>query len=200
MTSLATYLEDFGTVKPGATMTQVSDETLETERLESFDKGYRAGWDDAIKAKTEEGAHLSDGVAQSLQDLSFTYHEVHAQVLSNLTPLFNEILEKLLPSLARDTLGGHIADQLSGVAREIGTVQIEITVAPGAAEQVTQLVHGASSSLPINVSESPAVAEGQAEVRLGGKELSIDLSDVSAQITDAVHAVLYEQSEARAHG
>lgn len=200
MTVPTTYFEDFGTVQSSSALAQVSDDMLETERLEAFDKGYRAGWDDAIKAKTEEGAHLSDGVAQALQDLSFTYHEVHAQVLANLTPLFDEILQKMLPSLARDTLGAHISDQLSRVAREIGTVQIEIAVAPGAGERVMQLVHGASSSLPINVTETPTVSEGQAEMRLGGKELSIDLSDVSAQIAEAVHAALHQQSEARAHG
>ena len=105
MTSLALYLEDFGTPISGQTAAVISVEMLETERLESFDKGYRAGWDDAIKAKSDEGAQFADGVAQSLQDLSFTYHEVHAQILSNLGPLFEEILQKLLPLLARETLG-----------------------------------------------------------------------------------------------
>lgn len=200
MTSLAAYLEDFGSPASGESSVSVSDEMLESERLESFDKGYRAGWDDAIKAKAEDGAHLSDGIAQNLQDLSFTYHDVHAQVLSNLTPLFHEILQKILPSLARDTLGAHIAEQLSKIARDIGTVQIEIAVAPGFGAQVSQFVNEASSSLPISVTESTAVSEGQAELRLGAKELSIDLSDVSKQIKEAVHAVLHDQSEKRAHG
>lgn len=53
MTSLSSYLEDFGTPVIGGGPASVSDETLETERLEAFDKGYRAGWDDAIKAKTD---------------------------------------------------------------------------------------------------------------------------------------------------
>ena len=200
MTGLATYLEDFGTPQTVSGQTQISDEALETERLESFDKGYRAGWDDAIKAKTDEGAQLADGVAHTLQDLSFTYHEVHAQVLSNLTPLFNEILQKMLPALARDTLGAHIADQLSAVAREIGTAQIGIEVAPGAAQQVTHLINAASSSLPVTVTEVPTLGDGQADLRLGAKELSIDLAEVTQQITEAVRAVLYDQTEMRAHG
>ncbi|MDP4992157.1 MAG: ABC transporter ATP-binding protein, partial [Marivita lacus] len=134
MTSLSAYLEDFGTPALANAAHSVSDETLETERLESFDKGYRAGWDDAIKAKTDEGTQLADGVVQNLQDLSFTYHDVHAQILSNIGPLFDEILNKILPSLARDTLGAHVADQLTRIARDMGPVQIEIAVAPGSAE------------------------------------------------------------------
>lgn len=200
MTSLATFLENFGAPAPSADMAQISEEMLESERLESFDKGYRAGWDDAIKAKAEDGAQLADGLAQNLQDLSFTYHEVHAQVLSNLTPLFDEILQKILPALARDTLVGHIADQLSKVARDIAPALIEIAVAPGAGEKVAQFVNAASSNLPVSVTESPGLSDSQAELRLGGKELSIDLTDMSQQITAAVHAVLYERPELRAHG
>ena len=200
MTSLALYLEDFGTPISGHTAAVISDEMLETERLESFDKGYRAGWDDAIKAKSDEGAQFADGVAQSLQDLSFTYHEVHAQILSNLGPLFEEILQKLLPLLARETLGAHVADQLASMARDMGTVQIEIAVAPGTAEQVSQLVNGAGARLPIAVVEDADVPEGRADMRLGAKEVSIDLSDVIVQISEAVRAALQGQTEMRAHG
>lgn len=200
MTSLSAYLEDFGTSQKGGTGHTVSDEMLETERLEAFDKGYRAGWDDAIKAKTDEGAQMADAVGQSLQDMSFTYHEVHAQLLSNLGPLFDEILEKILPALARDTLGAHVADQLFRIARDTGTVQVQIAVAPGAAEHVSHLVNGAATSLPISVVESGDVPEGRADLRLGRKELSIDLAEVTAQITDAVRSLLYGQKELRAHG
>jgi flagellar assembly protein FliH len=200
MTSLSSYLEDFGTPVIGGSPASVSDETLETERLEAFDKGYRAGWDDAIKAKTDEGSQMVDGVIQNLQDLSFTYHELHAQILSNLGPLFDEILQKVLPSLARDTLGAHVADQLTHIARDIGTVQIQIAVAPGAAEHVSHFVNSAATSLPISVIEAADVPEGRADMRLGRKEVSVDLGDMTAQITEAVNAVLHDKTEVRAHG
>ncbi|OSQ51005.1 FliH/SctL family protein [Marivita geojedonensis] len=200
MTTLASFLEDFGSPTAVTGHAVVSDDVLESERLEAFDKGYRAGWDDAIKAKSEEGALIVDGFAQNLQDLAFTYHEVHAQVLSNLTPLFDEILQKILPSVARDTLGAHISDQLSKIARDMGTVQIDVGVAPGAGSQVSDLVAAAASSLPISVHEDPTVGEAQAELRLGGKEILVDLADVVEQITQAVHAVLYDMTEVRGHG
>ncbi len=200
MTSLALYLEDFGSTATPEKQVSISDDTLETERLEAFDKGYRAGWDDAIKAKSDEGAQLADGVMQNLQDLSFTYHEVHAQILSNLRPLFDEILGKMLPVLARETLGAHVAEQLAGMARELGTVQVEIAVAPGIADHVTPFLQATAGSLPISVVESSDVPGGGADIRLGRKEISIDLSDVTAQITDAVQAALHDQTEMRAHG
>lgn len=106
----------------------------------------------------------------------------------------------MLPSLARDTLGAHISDQLSQLARETGAANIEIAVAPGAGDQVSQLVNEAASGLPISVNEVASIAEGHAELRLGAREISVDLVGVADQITEAVHAVLYDQSEDRAHG
>lgn len=203
MTALAAFLEDFGSPRAGASLPTVSEDILETERLEAFDRGYRAGWDDAIKAKTDEGAQLADEVIQSLQDLSLTYHEVHAQVLANLGPLFDEILQKILPSLARESLGAHVADELTRIARDMGTVQVQIAVAPGAAEHVTQFVNGALTSLPVSVIEASDIPHGRADLRLGRREISVDLSEVTAQITAAVRAALYthsDQPELRAHG
>lgn len=200
MTSIASFLEDFGTPSALGGQQIVSDDVLENERLEAFDKGYRAGWDDAIKAKSEEGNAVSDGILRALQNMSFTYHEVHAQVFSNLGPLFDEILQKTLPRVALDSLGAHIADQLAALACDVGTVQIEIAVAPGASGQVVLLVNGTSSSLPITVVESPDVPDGRADLRLGRKEFTVDLNAVTEQIAEAVHAVLYDSAETSAYG
>lgn len=198
--TLQTFLEDFGSAEPLAHQSVLSDEALENERLEAFDKGYRAGWDDAIKAKAEETADLSTGFGQMLQDLSFTYHDVHAQVLSNLEPLFDEVLDKILPVVARDSIGAHVAEQLASLAREIGTATVTIHVAPGAAEAVQGFVDAAAASLPVTVSEDPTLSEGQADIRFGRREIAVDLADAAAQITSAVHAVLYNTPERQAYG
>jgi flagellar assembly protein FliH len=200
MSVLATHLEDFGSSFYPMSRVSHSEETLENERLEAFDKGYRAGWDDAIKAKSDDSDQLSDTLAQNLQDLSFTYHEAHAQVLSNLAPLFDEILQKMLPAIAKDTLGEHISEQLTRAAKEMGTVTVEVIVAPGAGEEVSQCINGAVSSLPVSVKESGSVGVGQAELRLGGKEIAIDLTSVTSQITQAVRAAMHHDKAASLHG
>ena len=64
MTGLAAILEDFGSIGPAASAVSLSEETLESERLESFDKGYRAGWDDAIKARSDDASEASSGLAE----------------------------------------------------------------------------------------------------------------------------------------
>ncbi|SHI03227.1 hypothetical protein [Marivita hallyeonensis] len=200
MSSLQTYLEDFGSSTPHHAGSTVTDDALESERLEAFDKGYRAGWDDAIKAKAEDSDALSEGLSQTLQDLSFTYHDVHAQVFSNLGPLFDQILQKILPTLAKETLGAHITDQLSGLAREIGTASVQVAVCAADVEKVTKLVDEASCTMPVTVIGSDSLQDGQAELQFGQREISIDLAHVASQITEAVQAVLNDSPERRAHG
>lgn len=200
MTGLATFLEDFGSTLMPMSRVPQSEELLETERLEAFDKGYRAGWDDAIKAKADDSEQLSDTLAQNLQDLSFTYHEAHAQVLSNLAPLFDEVLEKMLPTIAKDSLGQHISEQLMRTAKEMGAVSVDVMVAPGSADEVSQSLNAAASSFPISVKESSALDAGQAELRLGGKEIAIDLASVTTQITQAVRAAVHQDTAASAYG
>ena len=48
--------------------------------------------------------------------------------------------------------------------------------------------------------ESASVGEGQAELRLGSKEIAIDLAGVTAQITQAVQAALHQDTVAAAYG
>lgn len=200
MMTLHTILEDFGSTGLQPHRPLLSEEVLENERLDFFDKGYRAGWDDAIKAKADENANMSNELAQKLQDLSFTYHEVHTQVMSNLSPLFEEILEKILPTIAQDSLGAHIAEQLTALARDIGTATVQITVAPDSVGQVQQFVDEVDAELPMDVDGDPNLAAGQAEIRFGRREIVVDLAAVAAQISEAVHAVLYDNPERQAHG
>ena len=56
MTGLAAFLEDFGAARAGGRPSvAVPDEgALEAAKLEGFDGGYRAGWDDAIKAQSDD--------------------------------------------------------------------------------------------------------------------------------------------------
>lgn len=198
--SLQALLEDFGSSASQVHQSVLSDEALESERLEAFDKGYRAGWDDAIKARSDETADFSTGFSQMLQDLSFTYHDAHAQVLSNLAPLFTDVLEKVLPKIAWDSIGAHVAEQLNTIARDIGTATVSIAVPVGTGEQVRLFVEEAATGLAVSVSEDPALAEGQAEIRFGKREISVDLAAVAEQITQAVHVALYEGSERHAYG
>ena len=70
-------------------------------QLDAFEEGYRAGWDDAIKAQSDDRTRISE-FAQNLQDLSFTYHEAYSHAINAMTPLLEDIVRSVLPKIAHE--------------------------------------------------------------------------------------------------
>ncbi len=198
MTLLADLLEDFGSVYPvgPAALSQpvepaFSEAELEGKKLEAFEKGYRAGWDDSVKALSDDRTRISSAFGQHLQDLSFSYHEAYTQVMNAVTPLLDEMVASLLPEMARATLGHHIVEQLQAMSREIGRMEVVIAVAPGKVDAVTPLLE-ADFGFPIQLMPDDTLSEGQADIRFGQTERQIDLSDLIASVTEAVEGFAHD--------
>lgn len=201
MTRLAEVLEDFGSAMatPAAPAALHDDGAIEAARLEGFDTGYRAGWDDAIKAQNDDHARIASDFAQNLQDLSFTYHEAYSQVLNGISPLLEEVVGKLLPGTLRDTLGLHISDQLGAMAREIGALEVQIAVAPGNAEAVSPLIEQ-DFGFPLTLVEDDTLTDGQADIRFGETEKQIDLSGLLSDVAQAVQGFVHDNRRKNSHG
>ena len=167
------------------------DPKAEAEREEirgsAFEQGYAAGWDDALAARDTEEARLRQAVLARLSDLSFTYHEAHAHVLSAIRPLLLDMVRKVLPSVARDTLGPMIADLVMPVARDLAAAPVVITVSPVSRPHV-EAVLGTELAMPVTLLDDPDLSPGQAYLRLGATETHLDLDGVVAAIAAAVAA------------
>jgi flagellar assembly protein FliH len=201
MTGLADYLDDFGEPEQTAVPVEQGPDPAEIEarRLEAFEEGYRAGWDDAVKAQADDATKLSSTFAQHLGDLSFTYQEAYASVMGAVAPLMDEMVQKLLPELARQHLGGHIADQLTALARDIGRSDVVIAVAPGRREAVEPLIEG-DFAFPVRVVEDDTLGDDQADIRFGETERQIDLGDMLNTFTEAVEGFAEENGRKIANG
>ncbi len=197
------FLEDFGTPSTARTARTdgpaLDESEVEAQKLESFEAGYRAGWDDAVKAHAEDHTRVSSAFGQNLQDLSFTYHEAYSQVVTAMTPLLEEMVNVLLPQIARDGLGQHIVTQLKDMAREVGSFEVVIAVAPVNAPAVAALLEE-DFGFPLRLQEDDTLGEGQADIRFGETEKQIDLSDVLRTVSEAVQGFAHENRRQRANG
>ena len=73
--------------KPTRAQTVVLDRVaLEDEKLAAYDTGYRAGWDDANAAQSDDQTRMKADLARNLQTLGFTYHEARTHILKALWP------------------------------------------------------------------------------------------------------------------
>lgn len=200
MIPLRRFLDDFAAQTAVGPATQsVSEADLETARLESFEAGYKAGWDDAISAQSDDKTRISSAFGQHLQDLSFTYHEAYAQVVNAMNPLLEQLATVLLPDMARKSLGPHIVEQLQSMAAEIGSLDVVIAVAPNSVDAVAPILEQ-DFGFPVRLIEDDTLADEQADIRFGRTERQIDLGELLTQTQEAVAAFVHDTKRKAANG
>lgn len=158
---------------------------LEEAKLASYDAGYSAGWEDAAAAQSGDQTRISADLARNLQALSFTYQEARGHVLRALEPLFEEIIAKLLPSLASETLGGIVLDTLMPMAEGLADAPVTLVLNPNARAAVEPLIE-AATGLTLVIEEEPSLSEGQVYLRFDQNEALVDLDRATAEIATAL--------------
>ncbi len=175
----------------------ITRDMLEQTRLESYEAGYKAGWDDAVRAEAEEQGRIGAEFARNLQDLGFTFHEARSHVMQALEPLLSGMVERVLPRLVAETLGQTIIDELLPLATVAADTPIEVVVAPQSRPVLEQLL-GEGSTVPFTLVEEPTLAPGQVFLRSGKTERHIDFASAIDRIGTAING-LYELNEKAFH-
>lgn len=158
---------------------------LEDAKLASYDAGFSAGWEDATAAQSGDQTRIHAELARNLQALSFTYQEARSHILRALEPLFDEMVGKLLPSLARETLAGIVLDALMPMADGLADAPVTLVLNPAVRAAVEPLIADATG-LPLVVEEEPSLGEGQVYLRFGASETLVDLDRATREIASAV--------------
>lgn len=192
-------LEEFSTRIVSDDPKLSSSTSLEEHRLEAFEQGYKAGWDDAAAAQSEDQARVAADFALNLQELSFTYHEARGHILTSLEPLLKEMVSKVLPSLAREALSQTILDEINSVAEIQTRAGIEVVISPANRVALEQLVEK-QESLDITIIEEPSMADGLAYLRFADSEKQVDLDSVLTSFTQSVEGYFEQQEKVAANG
>lgn len=183
---MALRLEVFETEHaPGGRTVVLDTMHLEETKLASYDTGYAAGWEDAAAAQSGDRTHIQAELARNLQTLSFSFHEARSHVLQSLRPLLSEMVAKLLPTLARDTLAPVVLDALLPMAEKLADAPVSIVLNPASRAAVEALLEN-QTSLPLKITEEPSLSEGQVYLKLGDSETQVNLDRAIAEISAAV--------------
>ena len=198
--AIAHLLEDFSTSEASeGPIRLMSEDALEDMRLTSFEQGYTAGWDDAIKAQAEDQTRISAALAQSLEDMSFTYQEAFSQMLGTVEPVFQALVNSVLPGVMADVLGHQIVAQLCEMARDQAAQPASVVVPVGAGAALRPIL-AREYSMPVDLVEDPALDHGRACLRIGSTEREIDSDRLLASIREAVEAFFYQTNKDAQHG
>lgn len=158
---------------------------LEDIRMQAYEEGYTAGWDDAAAAQTDDQSRIKADFARNLQSLGFTFQEARMHVLRAIQPLLQQIVSRLLPEMARETLASIALETLMPLADEMADAPVTVVLNPASRPAVEDLLEQATG-LPLIVIEEPSLGEGQVYLRIGDTETRIDLDRATADIASAV--------------
>ncbi len=184
----ARLFEDFGQRgAPEQSAAESAIEDLEDQKLKSFEQGYGAGWEDAIKAQADSGKLLVETVQQSLMDARLTRDQAMQSFIAATRPLIDGLVGKILPELADRTLPQHVSRLLANAIEEASSLPVEIRVSQDQYSAVARLLEGEMPENAVLVAD-PELASGQACCALGSSEKQVDLDGLVDEITDAVAA------------
>lgn len=198
---MALKLEVFETDTSGSGGRTVVLDTmhLEETKLASYDTGYAAGWEDAVAAQSGDQSRIGADLARNLQSLAFTYHEARNHVLRALQPLLHEIVGRVLPAVARETLAPIVLEVLLPMAEKLADAPVSLVLNPASRQAVEALLEH-STNLPLTVVEEPSLSEGQVYLKLGDTETQINLDRATAEITAAVRGFFELPEKESNHG
>ncbi|MBQ0751333.1 MAG: flagellar biosynthesis protein [Roseovarius sp.] len=182
--SIAHLLNDFGSLPQGKPVA-ITDVSLEEERLEAFEKGYQAGWDDCVKSQVEDGRRITADLVQNLQDIGFTYEEVHAAIMGSMQRLLQQVTQTVLPPLSHAMLVPHVTEILHDLLESNGRQPVQITAGP-ADLAILRRISAEIPDLACTLTEDETLASGQVCVRLGESERALDMPDVLMRIEQAI--------------
>lgn len=157
----------------------------EDAKLTAYDKGYKAGWDDAVQAQSDEQAGLSAELARHLKSLGFSQDQARHHVLQSIQPLLEQLVSRLLPEIARDTLAPFAVQVLMPLAESAAGAPIDLVAHPAACDAIRHLLDQ-TGNLSVTLIAEPSLGEGQAYLRAGSTETQIDLNAAIAEIGVAI--------------
>lgn len=192
--SIQHLLEDFAVAPAPGNLTGTARE--DTELLESFEQGYKAGWEDAIRAKSEEHNHISAELARNLQDLSFTYHEAHAAILADIAPVVEQAIMAVLPEIARESFGKNVAAEIARLVSEGVTTDVILRVCAKDLDAVEAALVD-PPPFPTRIEIDETLAQGQAHLVFGSRERRLDITEILAGVGQAL-AGFVQQAEKEA--
>jgi hypothetical protein len=197
--SISHLLEDFeGHLNPGSRRRILSDVQLEEIRLASFENGYSAGWEDAVKSLGETQVRVAEGLERRLEDIRYGYVEALAEMLCATEPVFRAIVDQLLPDQADPVLAGALVDRLTALAREAGDAGLVLTVPPGAGSYIAPAI-ARLEGISVRIEEDDRLPPDRAKVGLEDREHEVDLSAFGDALREAIDAALFEITKERKH-
>lgn len=193
-------LEDFDLPAPAAAAPMEAVDT-EAIRLDAYEAGYKSGWDDAVSEREQSGAQIAANLERTLSELTFTYEEARQEVLSGLSSLFTQIIERFLPAMASASVLPQVEGELQALLAELGTGNCTLVASPETC-QALEWLSEAHLETDIQIKPEAAFGDGRVQLQIATETRDIDLSGMIDAMGDAIRDFMQStgSEEEKKHG
>jgi flagellar assembly protein FliH len=165
--------------------------------LDGFAAGQAEGMAQGRAEAEAQASHLSQELAKTLQDMAFGYAEARGQVLASLRPLFELLIDRMLPALAAETLGPWIAEALLDAARADSASPLVIELHPDRIESVQACL---PPGMPASLQGNATLGLNAARLTRPLRESDLDLDACLATLREALSSLLDDTAGIARHG
>lgn len=200
MTAVSHLLRDFSIRREAAEdLRFLSAEELEDERLAAFERGYGAGWEDALQSARADQAALGEAFRQSIADLGFTYYEAHAAMQREAASVVDAVFRAVLPKIAQATLAHHATGLLEDLLKSATKVPVQVIVHPDQVPSLELLIDP-DEAFALEIKGDPDMPVTQAEMRFGQDVRLLDPASAVQDILEALEAFCHETQRQKYQG
>jgi len=160
-------------------------DALDDIKLNAYERGYVAGWDDSGQQAEREAQERRAAVERQIEALNFTYHEARGHVLRAMEPVFRAMLETVIPEAARAAIIPEVIGQLLPLAHAASDVPITLRISPGC-RTAFEAAFGGLLLPPLDIRESAGLQPGQAEIVFDAQETRVDLAQAIEGLRGAI--------------
>ena len=157
--------------------------------LAAFDQGYNAGWDDARKAVEHGSAEQRRELIDLLSRHTSAAQDARTAVLADLRPIITSIADILVPQIADQSFGPHLAQFVFDQINTYQPPNVVITVNQADFDSVqAALQHTDFAGCTVQI--DPAIRPQQACVGYAGSEVEFNFQDAKTEIQTALASFL----------
>lgn len=192
--SIAIHLENFdsGTVPSG--FPQPIDEPAAGYE-KGFEDGLAAGQWEAQQAQTQLRADL----VQTISDQALTIETAQELLLCAMTPLFDDVLDRLLPQILSPALFATLQQIVVDACTSHVAGALTLTVAPDQVAPLQEAMEGIAQE-QIKIVADPALTDHAAWVATPDAEIAVDLDAARAAIKAHLSNLSSAPTEISDHG
>lgn len=164
-----------------------------------FAAGRAEGYENGLQEAALRQDALSNELVQTIADMSFGYAEARLQLLRSLGPLFETIIERLIPETIATAFPAHIAAQLNAAAKVDTAAPLTLTVHPDQIAAVSKILP-VSMDMALTIDSDPNLSPNAAWIASPHMETALDLDGLVVDLSSTLSTLFDEIKGHISHG